>query len=158
MIRMSASASIESENKVLMRRWIEEVWNHGHEELIEEMRAPDTVSRGLGEGESRGQAPFKAFYHNLRGTFKDLHLKIEDVIAEGDKVVLRFTAKGTHNGDLLAPATGRRVTFAGVIIARIANGKIAEGWTNIDKLGILRQIGALPADSGPDPFLTTRQS
>jgi steroid delta-isomerase-like uncharacterized protein len=159
LIRMSAPAITESENKALIRRWIEEVWNHGREELIEQMRAPDTVAMGLGEGtqKSRGQAPFKTFYSNLRGTFGDLHLKIEDIIAEGDKVVVRFSAKGTHTGSLLAPATGRRVKFFGIIIARIAHGKIAESWNNIDQLGMLRQIGALPADSGPDRFLTACQ-
>jgi predicted ester cyclase len=157
---MSASATTtESENKALIRRWIEEVWNHGREELIEQMRAPDTIATGLGEGtqKSRGQAPFKAFYNNLRGTFRDLHLKIEDIIAEGDKVVVRFSAEGTHTGGLLAPATGRKVGFAGIIIARIANSKIAESWNNIDQLGLFRQIGALPSDSGLDRFLTTRQ-
>lgn len=147
-----------SENKALIRRWIEEVWNQGREDLIDQMRAPDTLTTGLGEGgqESRGDAPFRAFYKNLRGTFPDLHLTIEDVIAEGDKVVARLTMEGTHMGSLLAPATGRSVTFTGTVIARIANGKIAESWNNLDQLGMLRQIGALPPESGPDRFLTRR--
>ena len=89
---MSATATTETENKALVRRWFEEVWNRGHEESIEQMRAPDAVAIGLGEGnqESRGQAPFKAFYTNLRGTFGDLRIEIEDIIAEGDKVVVRL--------------------------------------------------------------------
>ena len=95
--------------------------------------------------------------HNLRATFRDLHLKIEDIIAEGDKVVVRFSAAGTHAGDPLAPATGRKVTFAGVIIARMAKGRFVESWNNIEQLGLFRQIGALPSDPGLDRFLTTRQ-
>lgn len=153
---MSAAAKNKEKNKALIRRWFEEVWNQGREELIDQMRAPDTVTTGLGEGsqESRGNAPFKTFYANLRGTFPDLRVSIEDSIAEGDKVSVRLSLEGTHMGDALAPATGRKVKFTGIAIARISNGKIAEAWNNLDQLGMLKQIGALPAEAGPDRFLT----
>ena len=148
----------EDANKALIQRWFEEVWNRGREELIEQMRAPDTVATGLGEGthESLGDAPFRAFYTNLRGTLPDLRVKIEDIIAEGDMVATRLSVEGTHMGDVLAPATGRKVKFAGIVMARIVNGKITEAWNNLDQLGMLKQIGALP-DSGPDRFLTQRR-
>ena len=152
---MSVSPSLETENKAFLRRWFEEVWNRGRADLIDQLRDPDTVATGLGHStaESRGPAPFKAFYRNLRQTFPDLHIQVEDIVAEGDKVVARLSAQGTHSGDALAPATGRRVTFAALVMARIADGRIAEAWNCIDQLGILKQIGALPADVGPERFL-----
>ena len=156
---MSSSANTETENKVLIRRWFEEVWNRGHAELIEHLRDPGAVATGLGEGaqQSRGESPFKAFYTNLRGTLPDIHVNIEDMIAEGDKVSIRLSLEGTHLGDALAPRTGRRVKFGGIVIARIANGRITEAWNSLDQLALLRQLGALPAASGPDRFLTLRQ-
>lgn len=154
LIRMSAAA----ENKVLIRRWFDEVWNQGREDLIEQLRAPDTVATGLGEGnqQSRGHGPFKAFYGNLRGTFPDLHVTVEDLIAEGDRVCVRLAFDGTHMGNALASATGRKVRFGGMVIARIADGRIVEAWNNLDQLGLLRQIGALPADNTPDRLLAQR--
>lgn len=148
----------EIANKALIRRWFDEVWNQGREDLIEQMRAPDTQATGLGEGTNkiRGDAAFRVFYTNLRGTFPDLRVSIHDVIAEGDKVVVRLTMEGTHMGNLLAPATGRSMAASGIVIARIAGGKIIESWNNIDQLGMLRQIGALPPETGPDRFLTTK--
>jgi predicted ester cyclase len=84
-------------------------------------------------------------------------MKIEDSIAEGDKVTVRITVEGTHQGGQLGVApTGRRIKIAGVVIIRIANGQIVEGWNSWDQLGLLRQIGALPAQKGPDQFTTAR--
>ena len=156
---MTAATTAENSNKALIRRWFDEVWNHGREDLIEELRAPDMVATGLGEGnqESRGHAPFRAFYANMRGTLPDLQVTIEDVLAEGDRVSVRISIEGTHMGDALAPATGRRVNFSGIVIARISDGKIAEAWNNLDQLSFLRQIGALTDEPGPDRFLTQRR-
>ncbi len=149
------AAANEAENKALVRRWFEEVWNQGREQMIAQLRSPNTIATGLGEGggESRGHEPFRAFYSNMRHALPDLHIKIEDIIAEGDKVAVRITAEGTHLGDGFGiAATARRVKFAGIVIARIADGKIAEAWNSLDQLGLLKQIGALP-ESGPDRFL-----
>ena len=101
--------SIEDENKALLHCWFEEVWNRGREELIEQLRAPDTRATGLGEGnrESLGYAPFRAFYSNLRRTFPDLHVTVEDIIAEGDKIAVRISMAGTHMGDALGTAAHR---------------------------------------------------
>jgi predicted ester cyclase len=157
-MRRAESTNIE-ESKALICRWFEEVWNNGREELIDQMRAPDTRATGLGEGtqESQGAEPFRAFYANLRGTFPDLHVTIEDIVAEGDRVCVRLSLEGTHMGDALAPATGRKVKFAGLVMARVAGGRIAEAWNNLDQLGMLKQIGALPAAPGPDRFLTRQR-
>ena len=86
-------------------------------------------------------------------------MKIEDCMAEGDKVTVRITVEGTHKGGQLGVApTGRRIKIAGVVIIRIANGQLVEGWNRWDQLGLLRQIGALPAQKGPDQFTTARSS
>jgi steroid delta-isomerase-like uncharacterized protein len=156
---MDSRAETASENKALIRRWFEEVWNQGREELIDELRAPEAVATGLGEGtvESRGPAPFKAFYSNLRSAFPDLHVSIEDMLAEGDRVAVRILLEGTHLGDSLGvPPTGKTVRFSGILIARIGGGKILESWNNLDQLGLLAQIGAIPAQGGPDRFLSQR--
>jgi len=157
-IRMSGSRALENENKAFVRHWFEEVWNQGREDLIDQFSTPEVPATGLGEGshQTRSREVFKAFYRTLRGAFPDIHVTIEDTIAEGDKVVVRLSVQGTHTGNSLAPATGRNVTFAAVVIARIADGRIAEAWNSIDQLGILKQVGALPSDSGPDRFLTPR--
>jgi len=155
---MSAAAGTEHANKALIRRWFEEVWNQGREDLIEQLRAPDTLARGLGENnvESRGVEPFRAFYTNLRGAFPDLHVTLEDMIAEADKVSVRISMEGTHTGHILAAVTGRRVKAGGIILVRIADGRIAEAWNQFDQLGILKQIGALPAEPEHDRFLAQR--
>ncbi len=153
------SGSRENESKTIIRRWFEEVWNLGRSELIDELRAPDAYATGLGQGtgESRGAEPFRAFYWNMRDTFPDLHVTVEDIVAEGDKVSVRITMEGTHMGDALAAATGRKVKFAGIVMARIVDGRIGEAWNNIDQLGLLQQIGALPPEPGPDRFLARRR-
>ncbi|MBZ5673339.1 MAG: ester cyclase [Acidobacteriia bacterium] len=146
-------------NKALVRRWFEEVWNQGREETIDELFATNAVGYGLGDTDvtTRGPAEFKIFANNLRGALPDIHMKIEDSIAEGDKVTVRLTVEGTHLGGHLGVApTGRRIRIAGIVVVRIASGQIVEGWNSWDQLGLLRQIGALPAQKGPDSFTTAR--
>jgi len=146
-------------NKQLVRRWFEEVWNQGREETIDELFAAHGIGYGLGDTETpvQGPAGIKPFVRNLRGALPDIHMKIEDSIAEGDKVTVRITVEGTHKGGQLGVApTGRRIKIAGVVIIRIANGQLVEGWNSWDQLGLLRQIGALPATQGPDRFTSAR--
>jgi predicted ester cyclase len=157
LFRMNGDTAAEAENKALIQRWFEEVWNQGRQEVIEQLRAPHATGTGLGEGNTKTQGPaeFTVFFLNLRGTFPDLHVSIEDILAEGDKVAVRFSVEGTHSGAALGVTpTGRKVRFSGMTIARIASGKIVEGWNNLDQLGLLTQIGALPANPGADRFLT----
>jgi len=146
-------------NKALVRRWFEEVWNQGREETIDELFATHAVGYGLGDTDvtTRGPAEFKIFANNLRGALPDVHMKIEDSIAEGDKVTVRLSVEGTHKGGHLGVApTGRRIRIAGIVVVRISNGQIVEGWNSWDQLGLLRQIGALPATDGPDRFTSAR--
>jgi steroid delta-isomerase-like uncharacterized protein len=146
-------------NKTLVRRWFEEVWNQGREETIDELFALNGVGYGLGDTDVplRGPAGFKPFVRNLRGALPDIHMSIEDIMADDDKVTVRLDVQGTHKGGHLGvAATGRQIRIAGVVIVRIANGQIVEGWNSWDQLGLLRQIGALPATQGPDRFTTAR--
>jgi len=147
-----------ADNKSLVRRWFEEVWNQGREAVIDELLAPNGIALGLGESDKpvRGPAEFKIFFHNLRTSFPDMHIAIEDTVAEDDKVAVRVKIEGTHLGDGLGvPASGRRMCVAGIIIIRIANGKIVEGLNSWDQLGMLRQIGTLPA-ADHDRFLSAQ--
>jgi steroid delta-isomerase-like uncharacterized protein len=132
------------ENIEIMRRWFQEVWNEGKTQTIHDLLATDAV--GIGELEDgapvRGPAEFVPFVERIRGAFPDIKIEIEDVFGAKDKVVLRWSAKMTHSGDHLGmPASGRPVAITGMTIARIANGRIVEGWDNWDQLGILKQIG-----------------
>ncbi len=131
------------ENKALDRRFTEEVWNRGNLAVVDELMSADyhehdpTIPAG-----SEG---FKQFVLMYRSAFPDVNFTIEDQIAEGDKVVSRWTARGTHKGELMGiPPTGKQVTVTGIVIGRYANGKLVEGWSNYDALGMLQQLGAVP--------------
>lgn len=148
-----------ADNKSLVHRWFEEVWNQGREATIDELLAPNGIALGLGESDKpvRGPAEFKIFFHNLRTAFPDIRITIEDTVSEGDQVVVRVKIEGTHLGDGIGvPASGRRMCVAGILIIRFANGKIVEGLNSWDQLGMLRQIGALPA-AAHDRFLTSHE-
>ena len=149
----------EAANKALVRRWFDEVWNKGQEATIDKLFAENGVAYGLGDTdvEIRGPAQFKPFFRNMRGAFPDLQITIEDIVAEADKVMVRVLLQGTHRGaNLGPPATGRRVRVAGIVLVRISNDQIVEGWNSWDQLGLLRQIGALPAAEKNDRFLTAQ--
>lgn len=133
-------------NKNVIRRVFEEVWNKGNVAVADELFTPNyahhdpsTADQGHGpEGEKKRANLY-------RSAFPDLHFTIEEVIADGDKVVARYSARGTHKGELngIAP-TGKSTNVSGVTIVRIANGKIAESWVNWDALGLMRQLGVVP--------------
>ena len=92
--------------------------------------------------------PLSDFAIMIRNGFPDLHITDEDYVAEGDKVAGRFEAQGTHNGEFAGvPATGKPVSFSGINIMRIADGKIVEHWVQYDTMGIMQQIGAIPGNS-----------
>jgi steroid delta-isomerase-like uncharacterized protein len=147
---------MKKDAKALVQQWFEEVWNQGREEVIDELLAKDAPIFGLGEGDMdvRGPSGFKPFFHNFRKSFSDINMRIEDCIAESNKAVARVVFEATHSGDGLGvPATGRRVRVAGIVIVYASEGKLIAGWNSWDQLGLLRQIGAIPALSGPDRFL-----
>ena len=147
------------EPHTLVHRWFAEVWNQGREETVDELFAANGIAHGLGEGDAdaRGPAAFKIFLHNMRSALPDVHIRIEDTIVQGDKAVVRVVLKGTHHGEGLGlPPTGRRVSISGIVIVRVANDQIVEGWNNWDQLGLLQQLGAIPAPEACDRFLSAR--
>ena len=132
-------------NKVLMRRWFEEVWNQGRSEVINELLAEDAVIHGLVDGAGNPVQSTQAFYDfhaQFRGAFPDLIVSVEDAIEEGNMVVARCSVRGRHTGDSLGfAATNAPVQFEGVAITRIENGKIAEAWNHFDFAEMNRQLG-----------------
>jgi steroid delta-isomerase-like uncharacterized protein len=134
------------DNKALVRRWFEET-DRGNDGIIDQLCAPDYVDHSPPlPSMGSGSAAVRQANAALRVAFADTVHTVEDQIAEGDKVVTRLTAYGTHQRDLPGiPATGRQLTMTGTAIHRIENGKIAEKWSDKDALGFLRQLGALPA-------------
>jgi steroid delta-isomerase-like uncharacterized protein len=134
------------ENKTLVRRNIEEVFNQGNLAVVDETIAStythhDPANPWVPPG-PEGQ---KELARTYRTAFPDLHFTIEDQIAAGDRVVTRWTGRGTHRGALLGIApTGKQFTVLGITITRMAAGKIVEAWVNYDSLGLLQQLGVIP--------------
>ncbi len=134
----------EEKNKALNRRFVEEVINQGNLDVIEELLDPGAVDHAAPPGFATGREGAKQFAAMMRSAFPDLHLTIEDMIAEGDKVVMRSTWSGTHEGEFMGiPATGRRVTVSGIDISRVADGRMVEHWGQFDALGLMQQLGAV---------------
>ena len=140
---------MSAENKVLIRRWFEEVWNRGRANAIDEMLAGPAMIHGLGP-QAMNVSAFKQFHTRYRSAFPDVRIQVDDVIAEGDKVAVRWSGTGTHQSDSLGfAASGNAVRFRGMTIGRVENGKLVEGWNVFDELGMLQQCGVvnLPAAS-----------
>lgn len=131
-----------SENKALVQRFYQEVVNGGNLVLADRLLAPDFTEH-FNPGGS-GIEGFKQFVTRLGVAFPDLNITIEDLIAEGDKVVARVTVRATHLGTFMGrfPATGKSVTFTGIDIFQIAAGKIVGRWNQRDLLGLVEQLGA----------------
>jgi steroid delta-isomerase-like uncharacterized protein len=134
------------DNKVIAHRIFEEVGSQGNFAVIDEAISPNFVYRTSAFPEFHGPGGFKEFFTEHRKTFPDLHYTVEDVVAEGDKVVARWTASGTHTGDMMGIApTGKLVKAPGITIFRFAHGHIVEGRTVWDALAFLQQLGVVPA-------------
>lgn len=136
----------EEENKVLVLHIQEECFGRGNMDVADELIAPDAVYHDHPPGFPGGPEGTKQFAAMLRSAFPDLHFTVEDVIAEGDKVVVRGTMRGTHQAEFMGIApTGRQVEMSGIDIGRIADGKLVELWSNFDELGMMQQLGVVPA-------------
>jgi steroid delta-isomerase-like uncharacterized protein len=124
----------------LGRRWFEEVWNRKRREAIPEMMAPQCVVHD-GEIDSTGPDGFYPFFERIHGTFSEIHVAVEDTIAEGDTACIRWSFSGKHTGGAMGiPPTGKTVHITGISILRAAGGKVIEGWQNWDMLGMIQQI------------------
>jgi steroid delta-isomerase-like uncharacterized protein len=140
-----ANAMSTEENKALARRVIEQMFNEGNLDVADELLALDYVDHDPTLPEDvHGPEGFKEYVGMYRSAFPDLHVQIEDQIAEGDRVATRWTGTGTHDGELagIAP-TGKRVTVPGMEMVRIANGKLVEGWEGYDSGTLMRQLGVM---------------
>jgi steroid delta-isomerase-like uncharacterized protein len=138
--------SIE-ENKALVRRMVEETFNRGDIGRADEFLAPDFAEREeLPPGLPRDREGVKQLTMMLRSAFPDLKATIEDIVAEGDKVVVRQTWSGTHTGGefMGVPASGKAVSVGVIDIIRIAGGKFVEHWGQMDSMGMMQQLGAVP--------------
>ena len=133
-------------NRAIAQRFFDEVFSEGKLDLVDELFATDYVGHPSGnEEETRGPEGVKGYVGALREGVPDLTLTVEDRVADGDRVVTRWTAKGTHNGELLGIApTGRTAAVTGITIQRLQDGRIVEGWTNWDLMGLLQQLGVAP--------------
>jgi steroid delta-isomerase-like uncharacterized protein len=137
-------------NKAVVRRFFEEVWNDGNLDAIDELISADHVDHDPGrEGTPGGRAGMRAFVQMYRSAYPDTHLEIGEIVAEGDLVATTWTATGTHRGELMGiPPTGRSVTATGMGLDRVRDGQLVESWANYDTLGMLVQLGAIPAPAG----------
>jgi steroid delta-isomerase-like uncharacterized protein len=134
-------------NKAISRRIVEEIFNEGRLDAADEIVTSDFIGHDPASPEPIvGPEGLKRNADGYRTAFPDVRLTIDDQIAEGDRVVTRWTARGTHQAELFGiPATGKQSTVTGMTIDRIVEGRIVESWTNWDTLGLLQQLGALPA-------------
>ena len=135
------------QNKALFRRLMEEVFDRGNISLNDELFAPDFVEHEeLPPGIPAGSEGVKQLSTMFRSAFPDFKATIDDMIAEGDKVVIRQTWSGTHKGEFMGiPPTGKRVSFGVIDIVRIAGGKFVEHWGQMDNMGLMQQLGLIPA-------------
>jgi steroid delta-isomerase-like uncharacterized protein len=132
---------MSEENKALVQR----SWELDNPERLDEFYPPDVVWH-MPEQELRGIEKAKQFVSTFLEAFPDTSFSVEDLIAEGDKVVSRYTARGTHQGETeeFGPPTGRQLEQEGITIHRVEDGKIVEEWNQYDNLSILQQLGLAP--------------
>ena len=138
---------MSEQNKQLVRRWFEEVWNNGRAELIEELFDENGIAHGLSDDPAnpiKGPKDYTPFYKLFREAFPNVVIVIEDMVAEGDKVTARCSVRGKHEGNFRGlAATQSPIEFTGMTIVRIADGKIVEAWNNFDFMTMNRQVGLL---------------
>jgi steroid delta-isomerase-like uncharacterized protein len=133
------------ENKAIELRFFEEVVNKRNLAVIDELFATNFVDHSAVPGIAADREGLKQYFAMVHSAFPDFHSTLEDMFAEGDKVVQRFTARGTHQGEFMGIApTGKQVTIPGIAIHRITDGKIVENWVNMDMLSMMQQLGVIP--------------
>jgi steroid delta-isomerase-like uncharacterized protein len=132
--------------KTIVRRYAEEVWNQGAIDAVDRYISSDYVRHDPGlPAEVRGPEGIAQLVSMYRAAFPDIHFTAADVLAEGDRVVVRWNVRGAHQGELMGIApTGREVRLTAIEIFRLANSKIAEQWVLVDNLGMLQQLGVFP--------------
>jgi steroid delta-isomerase-like uncharacterized protein len=144
---LAPDADSPAQNKALVRRYYEEMWNRWDFALADKLVSEEVAFRGSLGITVHGREGFKEYMRAVRRAFPDFHNHVEELVAEDDRVVARLTYTGTHEGELFSiRATGRRVTYVGVAIFRIAAGHVAEGWVLGDLHGLVQQISVAGAE------------
>ena len=139
---------MSKQSKMITCRLFEEMESQGNLDVADDIFANDFVNH-TPFGEMHGPEGAKQFVSKLRTAFPDLQVTVKDQIAEGDKVATHWTARGTHKAKFQnIPPTGKQIEIRGIVISQIANGKIVEQWGNPDVLGLMQQLGTIPA---PEP-------
>lgn len=135
------------DNRTIIRRLYQEVWNERKVQVVDELlSASHALQDPNWPGSQVGPELYKRRVAELLRGFPDLCFTVEDTIAEGEKVVACWTLSGTHQGEFMeVPATGRKISVEGITIHHIKNGKILDSYTRWDALGLMRQLGAIPA-------------
>jgi steroid delta-isomerase-like uncharacterized protein len=138
-----------SQGKQVVRRVVEEMWNRGDAEAIEELIHEDLVEHGAFGGEAGGRADAERTVIGFRAAFPDLRLEIADLVGEGEHVVLRWSGAGTHRAPFMGAApSGNRVEIEGIDIYRVVDGKVVEHWGYPDVLALMKQLGGPPTTTG----------
>ena len=133
------------ENKAIVRRFWG-VWEEGNIDLVDELLAPDYINHTpASPDQSTGPEGVKGVVAMFRSAIPDLRVVVEDMIAEGDKVAVRYTLEGTHEGELFGvPPTGQQLSIKSIAVERVSDGKIREHWRVTDSLDMMQQLGAIP--------------
>jgi steroid delta-isomerase-like uncharacterized protein len=132
--------------KALAQRWFTEVMNQGNEDVIDEITAPNFVDHDPLPGTSPDRDGLHDFVKQVRSAFPDLDAEIDDILVEGDRLAVRSTIRGTHEGDFMGiAATGKKVEVANYDFVRIENDQAVEHWGTIDSAALMEQLGAVPA-------------
>ena len=139
---MKAQAEVEEQNKEIVHRFFEEVWGLKKLDVIDEIFATDYVGHMTDSPDILGSEGLKQYVTMMCISFPDIKPTVEAQVAEGDKVIARWTTAGTHKGELMnIPPTGVQATWTGISFFRIVGGKIVERWKNMDTLGMMQQLG-----------------
>lgn len=134
------------ENKAIIQRFVDEVLNKKNVDALGDFMAEDMVDHNPPPIEKPGLEGMKDMIRMFFNAFPDLEVQVHDVIAEGDKVVMRGTTTGTHQGEFMGiAATGKKVSYGEIHVLRMADGKMAEHWGVEDQMGMMQQLGVIPS-------------
>jgi steroid delta-isomerase-like uncharacterized protein len=133
------------DNKAKTRRFMDEAFNKGNMKVADELLSPNIVEHNPFPGQEPGVQGFKKGLTELRQAFPDLHITVDDMLADGDKVIIRSTMTGTHKGSFMnMPATGKQIKVEGIDIVRIKDGQAVDHWGITDIMTMMQQLGAVP--------------
>jgi predicted ester cyclase len=137
---------IEHADPTILRRWIDEVWNRGRDDVIDELFAEHWVGHDLQQpgctGQTTGREQFKSAHRAFRSAFSNVEVKVDETMVAGDRIAVRCVAHGVHTGNGIGVSpTGKPVHITGTILARVQDGRVVESWDNWDVMGLYLQLG-----------------